>query len=163
MVCRQTDRLGLNHAGDQSILYGRWSSSLKSDSPYDGTLERCRLSARHLRPLIEYFSPAKVVQLNEERYCLVAEEEGRIVGTAAIEGEHIWTFFVHPDYQHKGFGTALLAGLEHAAYSLGLRRLLAAASLTGTSFYERHGYSRTGKVLDGIAGAQIEVEKRIHP
>lgn len=114
-----------------------------------------------LRPLINYFTPAEVAELNQERHCLVAEQVGRIIGTAAVEGDHIVTFFVHPGHQRRGAGTALLHAIEVAAQQLDLQRLLAEASLTGTSFYERHGYCRTGKVLDGPAGAQIAVEKAI--
>jgi hypothetical protein len=35
------------------------------------------------------------------------------------------------------------------------------ASLTGISFYEGHGYSPTGKVLNASAGPQVEAEKII--
>lgn len=69
------------------------------------------------------------------------------------------TFFVHPEWQRRGVGSSLLRALEHAAQALGAQPLVAEASLTGTSFYERHGYSRTGRVLDGTADPQIEVEK----
>jgi putative acetyltransferase len=114
-----------------------------------------------LRPLIEYFSPVRVARLNEERHCLVAVEDERIIGTAAIESDRIVTFFVHPSNQRKGVGTALLNALEFIAQRMGLKRLIAEASLTGVSFYERHGYLRTGKVLDGSAGLQVEVEKPV--
>lgn len=36
-----------------------------------------------LQPLMDYFSPEKVERLATERYCLVAETDGRVVGTAA--------------------------------------------------------------------------------
>ena len=113
-----------------------------------------------LQPLMDYFSPTKVEQLNLDRCCLVAEQEHTIVGTAAIEGVNICTFFVHPDHQAKGIGSRLLAAIETAASSLGLNCLIVEASLTGVRFYERKGYSRTGRTIAGIAGSQIEIEKR---
>ena len=115
-----------------------------------------------LQPLIDYFSPAKIDQLNLDRHCLVADHGGRIVGTAALEGEQLRTFFVHPDFQRQESGARLLGKLENAAVGLGLRRIIAEVSLTGIPFYERHGYSRTGKMIDGNAGNQIEVEKIMH-
>jgi N-acetylglutamate synthase-like GNAT family acetyltransferase len=125
---------------------------MESSNTLDYPLDR-------LQPLIEYFSPDRVVHLSKERHCLVAEQDGNIIATAAIESDHIVTFFVHPEWQRKGVGTSLLRALEHTAQALGAHRLVAEASLTGASFYERHGYSRTGRVLDGTAGPQIEVEK----
>jgi hypothetical protein len=59
--------------------------------------------------LIDYFSPAKVIHLNEDRYCLVAAKEKYVIGTAAIEGDHIVTFFVHPGHQRKRSGHALMS------------------------------------------------------
>ncbi len=79
-------------------------------------------SIERLRPLIDYFSQSKIELLNRERLCLVAEQAGHIVGTAAIEGQQVCTFFVHPDRQREGIGTALLAALEDAARALGLHR-----------------------------------------
>jgi putative acetyltransferase len=109
--------------------------------------------------LIDYFSPAKIEQLNQERDCFVAELENLIVGTAALEGATLQTFFVHPAYQKQGIGTRLLGEVEQSARRKGLTHLKANASITGTAFYERHGYVKTGKVFEGVAGKQIEMEK----
>ncbi|NJR31527.1 MAG: hypothetical protein HC778_00005, partial [Chamaesiphon sp. CSU_1_12] len=49
-----------------------------------------------LLPLIDYFSPEKVLQLSRERVCLVAELAGELVGTAALDGTELATFFVYP-------------------------------------------------------------------
>jgi putative acetyltransferase len=114
---------------------------------------------KRLQPLIDYFSPSKVAQLNQKRDCFVAELGTLIVGTAALEAATLQTFFVHPNYQKQGIGTRLLEVVEHAALSKGLTQLTINASLTGTPFYERHGYSRTGRVFENVAGKQIEIEK----
>lgn len=112
-----------------------------------------------LAPLIAYFTPPKLVQLAAERTCLVAEDGGAVIGTAALDGAALATFFVHPDYQGRGIGTRLLAALEQAARAAGLARLEVDASVTGAGFYERRGYRRTGRVADGTAGPQIGMEK----
>lgn len=114
-----------------------------------------------LQPLIDYFSPAKVEQLSHERDCLVAEEEGEIIGTAALEGDELVTFFVDPQHQGRGIGSALLKEIEAIALHYGQRELKVDASLAGTAFYERHGYERTGRILEGTAGLQISMRKQL--
>lgn len=120
-----------------------------------------------LQPLIDYFSPAKVLQLSEERHCLVAEVTATqtaapaIVGTIAIEGAELCTFFVHPDYQKIGIGTQLLQAIEHVAIAKRIHTLHMDASLTGEPFYRKMGYQRTGLEKEGTAGKQIAMEKRL--
>jgi GNAT superfamily N-acetyltransferase len=112
-----------------------------------------------LQPLIDYFTPAKVAQLSAERSCFVAELGGQIVGTAALDGQEIVTFFVHPGAQGGGIGRRLLARLEQTAREQGLTQLLVDASLTGAPFYQRMGYVRTGPELPGTAGPQLPMRK----
>ncbi|HMP40231.1 MAG TPA: GNAT family N-acetyltransferase, partial [Roseiflexaceae bacterium] len=114
-----------------------------------------------LQPLIDYFSPEKVEQISYDRICLVAEVDGVLVATAALEGDELATFFVLPDQQGCGIGAALLAELEAFARSNGLQMLRVDASLTGAAFYERHGYRRTGVIRAGTAGPQVAMRKRL--
>lgn len=114
-----------------------------------------------LQPLIEYFSPEKLLRLNKERICLVAELDEHVVGTIAVEHDEILTFFVHPDYQRQGIGAALLASIENAAAEQGITMLRVESSLTGLAFYEHNDYQRTGVEKEGTAGRQILMEKEI--
>ena len=112
-----------------------------------------------LQPLIDYFSPEKVRLLAQERVCLVAESDQLLVGTAALDGAELATFFVLPEYQGQGIGAQLLAAIEQSARSRGLTRLAVDASVAGADFYARMGYLRTGVDRDGTAGLQIGMEK----
>ncbi|MGI8467613.1 MAG: GNAT family N-acetyltransferase [Pyrinomonadaceae bacterium] len=112
-----------------------------------------------LQPLIEYFSPEKVLQLNQERLCFVAEFEGQIVGTAAIEDSELLTFFVCPDFQNRGIGARLLKAIEEAAQSQAISRIKVESILTGVSFYEKSGYRKTGLEKETTVGRQIYMEK----
>jgi GNAT superfamily N-acetyltransferase len=114
-----------------------------------------------LQPLIDYFSPAKVEQINGDRVCLVAEEDGHLLATAGLEADELVTFFVLPEAQGRGIGAALLRTLEEIAHAQGIPELKVNASMTGTSFYERRGYQRTGAQLDGVAGPQISMRKQL--
>ena len=114
-----------------------------------------------LQPLIDYFSPEKVLRLSQERVCLVAESEQLLVGTAALDGSQLATFFVLPDHQGRGIGKLLLDAIEQRARTLGIDRLVVDASITGAAFYARMGYVRTGVDREGTAGMQIGMEKRL--
>jgi GNAT superfamily N-acetyltransferase len=116
-----------------------------------------------LQPLIDYFSPPKVLQLSAERFCLVAIDNERVVATAALDGDELVTFFVLPEHQGRGVGALLLQGLEEHARAAGLDQLTVDASITGAPFYARHGYQRTGVTRAGSAGPQIGMVKRLHP
>ncbi len=114
-----------------------------------------------LQPLIDYFSPEKVDRLNDERQCLVAEVEGQIIGTAALDGAELVTFFVLPEYQGFGIGSRLLAELEQIAGETGIYAITVAASVTGEAFYRRMGYMPTGVEHDGTAGRQVHLVKEL--
>ncbi len=112
-----------------------------------------------LQPLIEYFSPEKVDALNQERVCFLAEDAGEIVGTGALEGEELVTFFVSPERQGSGIGSAVLSAVEKAASELGIQVLRVGASLAGAPFYQQRGYQPTGETLEGTAGAHVAMRK----
>jgi predicted N-acetyltransferase YhbS len=114
-----------------------------------------------LQPLMDYFSPDKVRQLNQERLCLVAEIEGQVIGTIGLEGAELATFFVHPDHQGVGIGTQLLITIEERARAQGLAAITVDSSLTGAAFYARMGYARTGVEREGTAGTQIGMAKQL--
>src|SRR5689334_17544883 len=76
-----------------------------------------------LQPLIDYFSPEKVLRLGQERVCLVAEIDQLLIGTAGLDGAELATFFVLPEYQGQGVGTQLLAAIEAHARAKGIGRL----------------------------------------
>lgn len=118
-------------------------------------------SPERLQPLIDYFSPAKVEQINRTRTCLVAETNGQLIATAGLEENEVVTFFVLPEEQGRGIGTALLEHLEAHARAQGIRELKLDASLTGAPFYARHGFQPTGEIVAGTAGPQVSMRKQL--
>lgn len=112
-----------------------------------------------LEPLIEYFSPEKIISLNKERICLVAESNEQIIGTAAIESAELFTFFVHPDFQGKDVGKSLIGEIEKIAVANKIATIKLSSSLTGVSFYEKMGYRKNGLDKEGTGGKLIGMEK----
>ena len=114
-----------------------------------------------LAPLIEYFSSRKVLRLADERTCLIAEVEKKIVGTVALEDSELKTFFVHPDFQRQRIGTLLLESIERFARIRKIKKITFASSLTAAPFYEKMGYRKRGREIESAAGRQIRMEKKI--
>lgn len=141
------------NAADAEAVSALIRHTMRVSNSGDYPLER-------LQPLIDYFSPAKVLQLSDERICLVAEIEQRIVGTVAIEDHALCTFFVHPTYQGQGIGAQLLNQIEQLAVAQGIKQLTVEASITGAPFYHKMGYRPTGRDKEGTAGKQIGMEKQ---
>ena len=140
--------------GDAETVSSLIRHTMRVSNSGDYPLER-------LQPLIDYFSPEKVLLLSRERHCLVAAVNGQIVGTIALEGAELCTFFILPDYQGKGIGSQLLAAIEEVAVVVGLNFIRMDASLTGADFYARRGYRRTGVDIEGTAGMQVGMEKQL--
>jgi ribosomal protein S18 acetylase RimI-like enzyme len=82
---------------------------------------------------------------------LVGECDGRVVAMGALrrlsdERAKVTRMRVHPDYQRRGFGTAILERLEGRAAELGYTRLLLDTTVGQTAaraLYEKHGYCET--------------------
>jgi ribosomal protein S18 acetylase RimI-like enzyme len=78
----------------------------------------------------------EVVPLDHEIW--VAEDEGRVVGFAAIGESTLGHIYVHPDFHRQGLGTALLdktKQLRPAGFTL----WTFPANEGACRFYERHG------------------------
>jgi predicted N-acetyltransferase YhbS len=138
--------------GDAEAVSALIRRTMRESNSHDYPLER-------LQPLIDYFSPEKLRRLSQERVCLVAVADQQLIGTAALDGTDLATFFVLPEYQGQGIGTQLLAAIEDQARKQGITHITVDASLTGAAFYARMGYLRTGVDRQGTAGVQIGMEK----
>jgi len=114
-----------------------------------------------LKPLHDYFTPSKVKILANERYCLIAEVNGDIVGTGAIEHNELKTIFVLPKYQGLGIGKQLIYGLEKYAISKQIKNIKVPASISGIGFYEKVGYKKGETFESKHAGQQTWMTKRI--
>jgi putative acetyltransferase len=71
----------------------------------------------------------------------VAEYDGQVAGFTDLDGAgHIDMFFVNPDFQRRGVGSAMLRFLAERGQSERLKRLFSEVSITAHPVFERHGF-----------------------
>ena len=84
---------------------------------------------------------------------LVAEEEGKIIGFADMEGGYLDRLYVHKDFQGRGVASALCDRLESES---GADVLSVYASLTARKFFEKRGYVVIRKNTVVRAGTELK-------
>jgi len=128
-------------------------------------------NARDYHPdLIERWAPhdqdmdqwkARLAQKNP----FVAVADGEIVGMAEIERDgFIDYFYVHPRWQGRGIGTALLATLETEAGALEVKQVFAEVSVTAKAFFLSRGFCVTearSNVILGHPAPNFRMQKKL--
>lgn len=93
------------------------------------------------------------------RVFFVAIEQGRVVGTVALEGGKLRAMAV--DAQTRGIGRLLVARLEEEARARGLARIDLHARRTAVGFYEKLGYVAEGEPFVEVTIPHIAMWKVI--
>ncbi len=84
---------------------------------------------------------------------LVAEEEGQILGVAAMQTTgRISLNYVSPDARFRGVSRALVEELEGHARALGLAHCTLESTRTALAFYRGMGYTEAGEPQQGFGG-----------
>ena len=107
-----------------------------------------------MEELIKTQTPDHVLQRASWTHFYVVEEAGVIIGCGAIgpywgkeDESSLFSIFVHPDWQGKGIGRAIVETLEKDEFAVRARRIEIPASITGLPFYRKMGYSfKDGKM-----------------
>ncbi len=101
----------------------------------------------------------------EQKRPWLAFIDGCVAGFIELDADgHIDCTYVHPDFQHRGVGTALYRRLESEALAQGIARLYVDASLAAEPFFVRQGFTRLTKnsvKRDGITLTNTTMEKSI--
>jgi GNAT superfamily N-acetyltransferase len=85
--------------------------------------------------------PEAVASRLAEPHAYVAVVDGRVVGTARLDGNTIGSVFVHPGYQGRGIGTKLMDVLESVADVQRGSAFTLQSSITAQAFYAKRGYA----------------------
>jgi predicted N-acetyltransferase YhbS len=86
------------------------------------------------------FSPNAVLALIGKRTAFVAVMDGRVVGTASLDGNTVRTVFVAPDVQARGIGKLLMAEIQRTARERQLTLLTVPSSIGAETFYRQLGF-----------------------
>lgn len=91
---------------------------------------------------------------DSEVFCL--EEDGKIVGTVALQGQEVRRLYVDSKFLRKGFGKKLMLALEKSAKDKGIDRLFLRSTLTATDFFIKIGYTVLKKVSWDMGGVVLD-------
>lgn len=90
--------------------------------------------------VVSNFSVEKVLSQINNRQVFVALLQGKIVGTASLEGEKVRSVFVLPERQKQNIGTSLMNHIEEVAKIQNISSLMVSSSITAEAFYKKLGY-----------------------
>jgi RimJ/RimL family protein N-acetyltransferase len=99
--------------------------------------------ARAIRFFKDFHSEANILERHQTGEILILEKEGKPIGTGSLVGADILGVFVHPRYQHRGYGKAIMKELEKRAVLHAVSAVVLSVSLPSKRFYESLGYEMT--------------------
>ncbi|CAI8772775.1 putative acetyltransferase [Pseudomonas sp. IT-P44] len=113
-------------------------------------------NARDYMPAIieqveQSFSPQAILRLLTQRQVYVATIDDHIVATASLDQDVVRSVFVNPSHQGQGIGQQVMAMIQSAAVSGGVKLLRVPSSITAEGFYASLGFK---KVRDEFHGAE---------
>ncbi len=118
-------------------------------------------SKRTIANLYNFFTPSQIVRNSKDRIIFVAAEGDKIIGTASLKGNTIYTVFVNPDFHGRGIGSKLMSKVEVVARQSGYRKLQVPSSITSVEFYKKLGYKKVKTIRFLERGDTILMEKSI--
>ncbi|MNO73640.1 putative acetyltransferase [compost metagenome] len=113
--------------------------------------------------MVAEFTPEYVTTLSKVRQMFVALAGGKVVGTASLDEDTIYTVFVDKDHHGSGIGRLLIEHIESIARESGVPRLQLPSSLTAVRFYEKLGYYAVDSAYSEQMGHSIIMAKDIIP
>ena len=114
-----------------------------------------------IQNLSRQYSTHNVRDMAMRRRMYVHLTDEVIDGTVSLKGDMIYAFFVAPDRQKRGIGSRLIAFIEKAAKSFGVRTLKVDASTTARAFYRNRDYKTVGKETNDSYGIVYTMEKEL--
>ena len=123
-------------------------------------------SEEYLENDIQHLQPDDIIGRASGQHFYVAEEDNRIIGCGSIgsywgkeDESSLFTIFVLPDYQGKGIGRKIIETLENDDFFLRAKRVEIPASITGTPFYLKMGYTYKNGITVPDSEQLIRLEK----
>lgn len=120
----------------------------------------------YIENTVRHMQPEDIIQRAGWTHFYVFCQDEQIVGCGAI-GPYwdsktescLFTIFVRPDYRGKGIGRIIMETLEADPLFLKAERVEIPASITGTPFYLKIGYTFKGGVTEPDEDGLLHLEK----
>jgi GNAT superfamily N-acetyltransferase len=111
--------------------------------------------------LCDFFTPALIIKNMGDRTMYVAVEHNKVIGTASLKDDKVFTVFVNPDYHGRGVGSKLMDKVEELARDKRYKILKVPSGLSSVEFYKHRGYKEVKRVHSEDHGDTIEMEKKL--
>ena len=107
------------------------------------------------------YTPEGLIEKSRTGPMLVAEEDGRIVATARLENDTVFTVYVDPTMHRRRIGSRIMDAIEEHARKSGLRSVRVEAFVSSTGFYARRGYESVRTMSIEGFGDVVEMRKEL--
>ena len=145
--------------GEEAAIWRVYFAATHESNARDYHADLIERWAPHDQDMVQW--NARLAQKNP----FVAVADGEIVGMAEIESDgFIDYFYVHPRWQGRGIGAALLARLEAEARALEARQIFADVSITAKAFFLSRSFSimeAKSNVILGHPAPNFRMQKRL--
>jgi predicted N-acetyltransferase YhbS len=111
--------------------------------------------------LCNFFTPSLIIRNLKDRTIFVAVENDKVIGTASLKDDTVFTVFVNPNIHGKGIGSKLMDKVESLAKKNGYKIIKVPSALTSFEFYKKRGYKKIKVVHSKDHGDTIEMEKKL--
>ena len=131
-----------------------------------GMCLQCTLLGRYSREQIDAWMAGRTPQgylraAEAGEAFFVAEEGGAVVGYASWQEDELLSLFVHPDFQGRGIGSALMSACFDDAERRNATISIVKSVLGAEEFYGRHGFLIVGPGSTSKRGVIIP-DTRMH-
>ena len=123
------------------------------------TINSKDISKKETEVLHDYFTPSQILRDSHRQKIFVAEYNGKIAGTATMDGDWIRAVFVNPTYHGKGIGTKLIKYIENLIKRNGFRSVSLNSSPSAENFYKKLGYKKVKEIHKEV-GRMILMKKK---
>ncbi len=114
-----------------------------------------------IESLYHFFTPSLLIKNLKDRTIFVAVENDKVVGTASLKEDKVFTVFVNPDFHGKGIGSKLMDKVEDLAKKKGYKIIKVPSATSSTEFYKKRGYKKVKIVHSKEHGDTIKMTKRL--
>jgi predicted N-acetyltransferase YhbS len=114
-----------------------------------------------IKSLCHFLRPTQLIRNMKDRAIFVAVDNGKVVGTASLKKNTVYTVFVNPSIHKKGIGTKLMNKVEDLAKKNGYKEVKVPSGYTSVGFYKKIGYKKIKVVRKKGHADTIEMKKRL--